>query len=57
MIIMSLLCFKPILLAKNVIIYLRFQKVDSPVGVLKVCTVEKDDMEVSKKSIGIPKTL
>ena len=51
---MSLLCFKPIL-DKNVIIYLRFQEVDSPVGFLKVCTVEKDGMEVSKKSIGIPK--
>ena len=39
-------------LGKNVIIYLRFHEVDSIVGFLNVCTVEKDGMEVSKKSIG-----
>ena len=42
-------------LGKTVMFFFHFKKVDSPIGFLKVVSVEKEGIEIQKKILGIPK--
>ena len=42
-------------LGKTVVFFLHFEEVSSPIGFLKLVTLEKDGIAVPKRIIGVPK--
>ena len=47
--------FKTDTLCMNIIIFIHFKEVVSPVGCLKLVSAEKCGIEITKKDIGLPK--